>query len=86
LTGPTSAALLRADYANACSDKPVNGVEFGLLGMILVQGGAVWISHMIFKFVFRLQTMPVAEISNNSFQPVRNDAGFSKIMTWKAAA
>jgi len=86
LTGPTSAALLRADYANACSDKPVNGVESGLLGMILVQGGAVWISRMMFKFVFRLQTMPVEKISSNLFQPVRNDARISKIMMWKAAA
>ncbi len=54
--------------------------------MILVQGGAVWISRMIFKFVFKLQTMPVDIISNNFFQPVRNYAGISKIMMWKAAA
>ena len=54
--------------------------------MILVQGGAVWISRMMFKFVFRLQTMPVEKISSNLFQPVRNDARISKIMMWKAAA
>ena len=86
MTGPTSAALLRADYAKACSDKLVNGTEFGLLGMILVQGGAVWISHMIFELVLALQTMPAAEISSNSFRPVRNGARFSKITTWKAVA
>ena len=86
MTKPTSAALLRADYAKACSDKLVNGTEFGLLGMVLVQGGAVWISHMNVKFVLELETTPVADFRGNYLLPAQSGARFSNILTWKAAA